>query len=288
MMEKIYTFGKDARLMGVLANPDTGTPKQCTPAVLLWNAGLLHRVGPYRLYVDLARKLASMGFLVFRFDVSGKGDSETHKDSRSYKQRAVSDIREAMDFLSTKKEVNAFVLIGLCSGADDAHSAAVSDSRVSGAVFLDGYGYRTWGYYVHHYGPRFFSLSKWKNFLRRNYSGLLEETREDEHEAEILNKILERKFPPKKDVSADLVELVARGVNLLYIYSGGVAYHYYNYRGQFKDMFRSIDFQDRLQLEYFNEAGHTYPRLRDRDKVMTTISRWMSTHYKSRIEEFRD
>lgn len=280
MIEKVYTFGKDASLIGVLTDPDAVPPKLGVPAVLLWNAGLLHRVGPYRLYVDLARKLASMGFLVFRFDVSGKGDSETHKDSRAYKQRSASDIREAMDFLSTKKGVDEYVLIGLCSGADDAHSATVLDSRVSGAVFLDGYGYRTWGFYVHHYGPRLLSLKKWKNFLKRKHSSLLVGTREEENEADLMNKILERKFPPKKNVLADLVELVARGVNQLYIYSGGVEYGYYNYRGQFKDMFRSIDFQDKLQLEYFNEADHTYSRLRDRDKLMTTISRWMSTYYK--------
>ena len=87
------------------------------------------------------------------------------------------------------------------------------------------------------------------------------------------------RIPPKKDVKADLVELIDRGVNLLYIYSGGMKYHYYNYHGQFKDMFRSVDFQGKVQLEYFSEAGHTYPRLAHRDKLMTTISDWMQVHY---------
>jgi len=87
------------------------------------------------------------------------------------------------------------------------------------------------------------------------------------------------RIPPKKDVKADLVELIDRDLNLLYIYSGGVNYQYYNYHGQFKDMFRSIDFNGKVQLEYFDEANHTYTRLADREKLMTTISDWMQTHY---------
>ncbi len=66
----------------------------------------------------------------------------------------------------------------------------------------------------------------------------------------------------------------------MYIYSGGVKYSYYNYHGQFKDMFRSIDFQDKVHLEYFDKAGHTYPLLEHRDKLMTTISDWIQTHFK--------
>lgn len=279
IVEKAYTFGKDGFLVGILTEPDANRQNEGIPAVLLWNAGLLHRVGPYRLYVDMARTLASMGFTVLRFDLSGKGDSEIGKDSRSYEQRVVSDIQEAMDFLSTKKGVDEFVLVGLCSGADDAHQAAVLDSRVSGVVFLDGYGYRTWGYYLHHYGPRLFKLRVWKNFLKRKYSSVFIEKREEGHETDT-KKMFEREFPPKAKVTREIQGLIDRGVNLLYIYSGGMKYHYYNYHGQFEDMFRSIDFQGKVQLEYFNEADHTYPRLVDREKLMTTISDWMKGHYK--------
>ena len=66
---------------------------------------------------------------------------------------------------------------------------------------------------------------------------------------------------------------------MLYIYSGGVKYGYYNYRGQFNDMFGSIDFQGKMQLEYFKQARHTYPQLEHRDKLMITICDWMKAHY---------
>ena len=282
-MEKAYTFGKHGCLIGIVTEPDARVQKEGIPAVILWNAGLLHRVGPYRLYVDMARKLASMGFLVFRFDLSGKGDSETRLDTRLYQQRAVGDVQEAMDFLSAKKGADEFVLIGLCSGADEAHSVAVLDSRVSGVVFLDGYGYRTWGYYLHHYGPRLLSLRKWKNFLKRKYSSVLACTREKGHETDATSEMFERDFPPKEKVIEEIQGLVERGVNLLYIYSGG-EYHYYNYYGQFRDMFRSIDFQGKVNLEYFDEAHHTYPLLEDRNKLMISICDWMQDHYKGSKE----
>jgi len=92
------------------------------------------------------------------------------------------------------------------------------------------------------------------------------------------------RIPPKKDVKADLVELIERGVNLLYIYSGGIRYHYYNYCRQLKAMFRSIDFQARVETAYFDKAEHTYPSIEDRDKLMATVCDWMQAHYEESKE----
>ena len=71
MKEKAYRFGKDDCLTGIVAAPDNYPKTDIKPAVVLLNAGILHRVGPYRLHVDLARKLVSMNFTVLRFDLSG-------------------------------------------------------------------------------------------------------------------------------------------------------------------------------------------------------------------------
>jgi hypothetical protein len=279
-MDKVYTFGNGSSLIGILTEPSSGLQTNGSPAVLLWNAGLLHRVGPYRLYVDTARKLASLGFLVFRFDVSGKGDSEPSKDNRSHVKRAISDIQEAMNFVSSKKGIDEFVLMGLCSGADEAHPTAVLDSRVSGVVFLDGYGYRTWGFYLRRYGSRILRPEAWENFLKRQCSRVLIGRRGND-DGGSKERIFEREFPSRKIVSADLKQLVGRGVNLLYIYSGGVESEYYNYHGQFRAMFRSIDFQGKLRLEYFKEAAHTYNRMADRNRLLKCICEWLLDLYKA-------
>ena len=45
------------------------------PTVVLLNAGIVHRVGPNRMHVLLARALAAAGIPSLRFDMSGIGDS---------------------------------------------------------------------------------------------------------------------------------------------------------------------------------------------------------------------
>ena len=57
MSEEIITFGKTRALVGILHKPVGPAPRADLPAVLLLNAGLLHRVGPNRLYVKIARQL---------------------------------------------------------------------------------------------------------------------------------------------------------------------------------------------------------------------------------------
>lgn len=280
-MEKVFTFGSGNSLVGILTEPNSAQQMNGAPAVLLWNAGTLHRVGPYRLNVDTARKLASLGFLVFRFDISGKGDSNPSKDERSYDERSVGDVREAMNFLSSKKGVEKFVLIGFCSGADEAHPVALQDARVTGVAFLDGFGYRTLGYYLRYYSPRrVLRFSAWRNLLKRLHArALLTTGGNDDSEKRV--RIFEREFPPLKKISAELQQLAERGVNLLFVYSGGVKYAYFNHYGQFKTMFNAVDFQGKLRLEHFEESDHTYTRLSDRNKLLNCICEWMLDHFKS-------
>ena len=78
MIERPLYFGERSNLLGVLTAP--AAPHPGSPAVILLNAGLLHRVGPNRLHVDVARRLAEAGFTSLRFDMSGVGDSELPGD----------------------------------------------------------------------------------------------------------------------------------------------------------------------------------------------------------------
>ena len=88
----------------------------------------------------------------------------------------------------------------------------------------------------------------------------------------------DRAFPPKEKAKMDLFHLFERGVNLLFVYSAGAS-EYYNHKGQFKDMFNLGAMNEKLQVEYFKEATHTYTRLDDRNRLMTCISDWMHNHY---------
>ncbi|VFQ44459.1 alpha/beta fold hydrolase [Desulfoluna butyratoxydans] len=275
-MEKVLVFGEHRNLVGILSEPEGGGGGM--PGVLLLNAGLLHRVGPYRLYVELARGLEASGFHVLRFDGSGLGDSAMPHDSRDYDERSRDDITDAMDLLTEKKGIETFVLVGLCSGADNAHAVASVDERVTGVVMLDGFTYPTLRFYLKDYAPYMINPVRLAWFLAkclgRAVARLIPALRASKGGGDVY----ERTFPPKARVAGELAEMAGRGVRMLTIYSGGIA-GYYNYADQFTDMFKGTDFKGLLQLEYIEEANHTYTALSVRRHLMGIIFTWVTDHF---------
>jgi len=134
MSEEVLLFGRTRALVGIITDPPHAARRKPLPAVILVNAGLVHRVGPNRLYVKLARSLAALGCVVLRFDLSGIGDSTVRDDHLPFDKSAVSETREAMDALSTARGVEYFLLSGLCSGALIALTTAYGDPRVVGVM----------------------------------------------------------------------------------------------------------------------------------------------------------
>lgn len=134
--EQAEMFGRSHRLVGVSSQPAAGEPGR-HPAVILINAGLIHRIGPRRLHVDLARRLALAGRLVLRFDLSGIGDSDARHDELSPVDGVVSDTEEAMQHLRERFGVERFVLMGICSGAKVSFKVARGDPRVVGVILVD-------------------------------------------------------------------------------------------------------------------------------------------------------
>lgn len=270
MIEKIFSFGSDNTLVGVVTSP--AYEQNIQPAVIILNAGLIHRVGPHRLNVDLARRLSSLGFFVLRVDLYGIGDSVSRKSDKSFHERAAEDIGASMDFLQDVYGFKRFVLIGLCAGADNAHVVAVEDHRVCGVVFLDAYGYSTLGFKLRDCGgPTMVSPIKWsKFFLKKLFR--LPERRVNYKEQ------WGRNWPLKEKAERDIKALIMRKTDLLYVYTGG-ADQYYNYRGQFRDMFKWLKFEGRIAVEYHKNADHTFTTMKCREYLITNISGWMNKKY---------
>ncbi len=87
MIEKIALFGESRNLVGVITQPGDGPAPDF--AFVLLNAGVIHHVGPNRINVKLARRLADSGFTVMRFDLSGIGDSRASQSTLSFEAQAV-------------------------------------------------------------------------------------------------------------------------------------------------------------------------------------------------------
>jgi pimeloyl-ACP methyl ester carboxylesterase len=135
MREEAVLFGQTNSLVGILTHPAEEDP--CVPAVILLNAGVVHRVGPARIYVKIARALAALGFVVLRFDFSGIGDSKVRHDNLPFEKSAINETQDAMEFVTATKGIEQFILIGGCSGARLSLQTACCDRRVVGALLMN-------------------------------------------------------------------------------------------------------------------------------------------------------
>jgi pimeloyl-ACP methyl ester carboxylesterase len=138
--EESLHFGEGGRLFGVLTEPSDGSLRRAAPAIVFLNVGANHRVGPNRMYVTLARDLAARGYLGFRFDLGGLGDSVIANgapENRLYSKDSVGDVRAALTILARVRGVDRVILAGICSGAYLAFHTAMEDSRVAGQILIN-------------------------------------------------------------------------------------------------------------------------------------------------------
>jgi len=140
LTEKTLLLGEHKNVVGIVTEPDLGARCADRPAVLLLNAGLIHRVGPNRIYVKLARQLAQVGYLTLRIDLSGIGDSQPRPGHVSIEKSSIADVTQAMDYLAEAYGSQSFVLMGHCAGAFHAFRTANQDRRVSGCVLINPEG----------------------------------------------------------------------------------------------------------------------------------------------------
>jgi len=222
--------------------------------------------------VDLAREVADMGIPSFRFDLSGLGDSTMRAGDLSDEARAVVDIRETFDYLNKIKGYDRFILFGFCSGADNAHVVGKQDRRVVGAVMLDGPGYPNLQYHLYHYWVNLFKATSWKNKIKRLFkSGKPVKKWQD---------IYVRTFGPREQVEAEIKNMANRGIELLYIYTGGISY--FNHASQFMENFPSLRVNapdSTIHYEYYGSADHTYSNLEDRAEMFSRVLRWLQERF---------
>lgn len=122
--ERVVRLGPTG-LVGVETLPPAPDPAR--PTVLMLTTATDHRIGPNRLWVDLARAWAALGFRSVRFDGSGIGDSPTRPGQPDQVMRpieAFDDVVEVAAALSPDDPANV-VLVGLCSGAYQALESAL-------------------------------------------------------------------------------------------------------------------------------------------------------------------
>jgi hypothetical protein len=268
MIQRAVHFGSHRGLVGVYSEPEGLQRRAEAPVVLTANVGVHHRVGPLRLYVDLAMRLSALGIPSFRFDLSGLGDSEPRADVTSELERARLDFREAMAEMSARGH-QRFVLIGFCSGVDPVHAVARDDPRVVGAAFIDGYAYETPGYFLHRL-QRLAHRSVWEDSIRRRINKAMGITEEDDGD------LYTREHPTRAQCAADLDTMLAKGTQLLFVFTAGA--QGFNHASQLFEMFPRLRGSG-TGVEYHDRADHLFSAVEDRSRVVDSLTRWVATHF---------
>lgn len=132
------------RLFGVLAEPlEAPVTDLC---VVLVNAAGVRRIGPNRMWVEIARRWAATGVPTLRLDSEGIGDSDGDGDGDGdryidlaslYQAPRIDQARAALDELEARALPGRFVLLGLCAGAHWAFHGLLADDRVSTAWMVN-------------------------------------------------------------------------------------------------------------------------------------------------------
>lgn len=284
--EQPVNLGRHGFMLGILS---PGAPAGDTnrPCIVILNAGIVHRVGPSRLHVLLARRLATAGFTVVRFDLSGIGDSDRRTDGLAPLDAALADIGEALDSLEAKLQRRRFILFGLCSGADHAVVYAGRDPRVVGVIFVDPHIPRTRKYYLHYYGRRLFRGGSWLNILLGRHPMFHSQSRRggadgqpamattaatDRPDGELIRQLTSKEV--REFLERAYRAALAQDNRLLAIFTGGLeAQHCY--REQLLDAFPTVPFGSRLRLEYFADADHMFEDQAQRDALIELINSWI-------------
>jgi hypothetical protein len=171
--EEFLTISRDDRnLYGILTLP-VGPPRGGVVIVHGWSGC---RMGPHRILVETARRLAGEGFAALRFDLSGRGESEGDPFATDL-DVMFEDACAATDALAEALPSGIPLgLLGMCSGGNVCLGALTMRPGVRAAVCWSTYPFQSQrqrrqdvkrtGHFAVEYAKKIFRAKTWKKLLR--------------------------------------------------------------------------------------------------------------------------
>lgn len=266
-MNQVVTFGPGQHLVGILS----GDPASTAPVLVLPNAGLIPRAGPFRLHVELAERLAAHGIRTFRFDTPGVGEAPRLPGCNTQEATLA-----ALDHLATHHGVGRFVVGGVCSAADLGWATATRDRRVVGMLMLDGISFiGFWFHFARILGALQRGPRAWFGIARRLLGRTAASTAGSGSGAGRKPFVAgERGWPARIEARRQFAALLQRGARSLWIYTGGYADLFLHPR-QFAAAFGRAARDPRVTLHYWPDCDHTFYALQHRERLVGTIEDWM-------------
>lgn len=272
MNEIALTLGSERHLAATLTLPHGSTPPEV--AVILMNAGVIHRMGPHRLNVKIARALAQANIPSLRLDLSGQGDSRSPLKAIERPQQVILDLKAAMDHVQRICSIQRFVIVGVCSGAFNGLALAQEDPRVAGLWLLDGPVFSTrktnWVRYAHQLKARpVQALWTWGMRALRTPLWLLKAASTASTAPPVAGQQLSQSA-----FAATLQQLVDRGTAIRLVYSGSM-YWSYNHATQFADAFAGHPFVAQVRCDLLADVDHTGSTRAGQLKLIHNVLDWM-------------
>lgn len=250
--------------------------------VVLLNAGVIHRIGPHRINVKLARRLAKAGIPSVRLDLSGLGDSRRAGGTDAMLVQVSKDIRCALDALATRTGVQRFVIVGICSGAEYGYQYAEHDARVAGVVMVDGYSFGNWKTKCLRYGLRLGTLT-WP-VLKQAVLGRIRRWRKRNGDGAATDTPVDYGLPSitVEAFAQGLSSRVRRGCQVYLVYTGSIL-HRYNHASQFQDVMGKLPLNPAdkealaaVQCDFLPQMDHTLSTLEGQRLFISRVSQWLS------------
>ncbi|MGN6153374.1 MAG: serine aminopeptidase domain-containing protein [Lysobacteraceae bacterium] len=268
--ERVVPLRPERPLVAIATDPPA---PRAVPDVLLVNAGVIHRIGPHRLHVRLARRLAETGHRALRLDLSGIGDSGPIPDRLDFRTSAVADLRAALDNVTASAQPTAGAIVfGLCSGADNALAAAAADPRIVGLVLVDPPAYATPQARRRVLRARLGDPRFWATLPAR-IARRLRQRRPAAGDAEGEGS---RQPPPQAEYGRQLRALADRGVRVLAVYTAAQGVRF-NHPDPLFEAFP--DLRGRIDVRLFDAANHTFTPLAQQAALIDTIADWCRTRF---------
>lgn len=282
MRERVVHAGAADELVGVVTEP-AGDEARARPALIVLNSGIVHRVGPARLGVKLARLAAGKGLLAGRFDHSGVGDSPARRDAAPFLLRSIEEAGWMMDAMRAQFGVERFILAGLCSGAATAFWASGKDPRVVGVLMMNARQHVTskeWDTFVQTRSESRKYLRRaltdrdaWKRALtgRINYKRLAgtltDRFRQRVARSETVEKV-------SRGLAGVFTSFIERGGNMLLVHSrGDVALDYLEVI--IDEHRQALEGSGRFRSEIIPNADHVFDLVRNHEALLALVDAWL-------------
>jgi hypothetical protein len=234
----------------------------------------MHRVGPHRLHVRLARELGQVGFTSLRVDLAGRGDSAPRADFMNHHSVAA-DFAEILSVLDSRLGRSPIILGGLCSGADNAIMLTLNDPRVVGMVLLDPICFPDnglWGFRTREIAAKYTNVAEFIAWLKRRLKVLARPgTNNQRHDTSVDPPALWNP-PTRIQLQAAFESIRERKGRVLSVFTG-VARDY-NQTGQLCRVLGLPDYGRFCTELFWPGTDHTFSLEVNRRRLIHAIKTW--------------